>query len=194
METAVGIFDSRERAEQAMKELLIKHIPQEDTVFLTRSETEAHTLGKEIGTYAGGFAGGAVGMAAGVAAVALALVQAGVRRTDGVTIVDLPGRIAIGEGTLKLREVVKGLLDEGRKQILLKLSQVNFVDSTGIGELVRSFTTVRNSGGQMELTNPSQRVQDLLEVTYLNRVFDIYKDEASAVRAFGVAGARATAN
>ena len=289
METAVGVFDSRERAEQAMKELLKKQIPQESIVFLTRSETEAHSLGKEIGTYAGGFVGGAVGMTAGAAAVALALIpgigqvfalgagatvllgylgaktggavgkavgddaalphpdsgeqapedaalfvevlkqghsliivrtefrdvaaaasevldrlglamqkttsstsarmQAATRLVQGVTIIDLTGRITVGEGSAKLRELVTELLGKGHNKVVLSLTQIDYVDSSAIGEMVRSFTTIRKSGGSMKLANVPIKIQQLLEATHLHRVFDIHKDEHSAIRSFGAAAA-----
>jgi anti-sigma B factor antagonist len=289
METAVGVFDSRERAEQAMKELLKKQIPQESIVFLTRSETEANSLGKEIGTYAGGLVGGAVGMTAGAAAVALALVpgigqvfalgagatvllgylgartggavgkvvgddaalphpsteehapedaalfidvlkqgrslivvrtefrdvaaaacevldrlglampktaastsarmQTGTRQVEGVTIIDLAGRITVGEGSVKLREVVTQLVAKGHNKVVLSLSQIEYIDSSGVGEMVRSFTTIRKQGGNMKLANVPQKVQQLLEATHLHRVFEIHKDEPSAIRSFGAAAA-----
>jgi anti-sigma B factor antagonist len=289
METTVGVFDSRERAEQAMKELLKKRIPQESIVYLTRSETEAHSLGKEIGTYAGGLVGGAVGMTAGAAAVALALIpgigqvfalgagatvllgflgakaggavgktvgddaalphpssgenapedallfleilkegrslivvrtefrdvaaaacevldrlglampktasstsarmQTGMRHVEGVAIVDVAGRITLGEGNVILREIIAELLATGHNRILLNLSQVEYIDSSGVGELVRSFTTIRKSGGHMKLANVSPKVQQLMEATHLHRVFDIQKDEPSAIRSFGSAAA-----
>jgi anti-sigma B factor antagonist len=290
METAVGIFDSRERAEQAMKELLEKHVPQESIVFLTRSETEAHTLGKDIGSFTGGFVGGSVGMAAGTIAVAMALVpgigqvfalgigatallgylgaktggaigkaigqdaavppptpdehapedaalfvdvlkhgrslivvrtefhdvaraacevldrmglavpgaapasarmQTATRQAGGVTVVDVSGRITIGEGNVKLREVVTEVLGKGQSKILLNLSQVEFIDSSGIGELVRSLTTTRARGGLLKLANLNQRLRDTFEAAHLHKVFDIHQDEAAALRSFSESAAGA---
>jgi len=83
-----------------------------------------------------------------------------------------------------LRETVRSLLDKGSKDILLNLHEVGYVDSSGIGELVRSYTTIKTQGGQMKLVNLSQRVHDLLQLTKLHAVFDIQADEASAIQSF----------
>ena len=83
-----------------------------------------------------------------------------------------------------LREAIQGLLAKGGKKILLNLHEVGYVDSSGIGELVKSYTTIRNQGGQIKLVNPSQRLHDLLQMTRLSAVFDIHSDEASAIQSF----------
>ena len=106
------------------------------------------------------------------------------RQVDGITIVDLSGRITLGEGSVVLRDTVRDLLSKGQKKILLNLGDVNYIDSSGIGELVSGFTTVTNSGGSLKLLNLNKRVKDLLQITKLYTVFDIKDDEASAVAAF----------
>ena len=281
METAIGVFSSRERAEEAVQELLDRKVPQESIVFLTRSETEAKNIGKGFGAAVGGFMGAATGMSAGVIAATLLVVpgigpvfalgfgaaallglagagagsaigdaattestsaqptadekcpedatlfrevlkeghsmivvrtesqetvnvacgildrlglgiqgrtpvkmQTAVRQIEGITIIDVSGRITLGEGNVMLRETIRGLVEKGSDKILLNLHDVGYVDSSGIGELVKSYTTVRNRGGQMKLVNLSKRVYDLLQLTRLHAVFDIQSDEASAIQSF----------
>ena len=107
-----------------------------------------------------------------------------IRQVDGVNIVDCSGRITLGEGSVVLRDIVKDLLSKGQKKILLNLGDVNYIDSSGIGELVSAYTTVRNSGGELKLLNLTKKVHDLLQITKLYTVFDVKDDEASAVKAF----------
>jgi anti-sigma B factor antagonist len=282
METAIGVFAARERAEEAVKSLLEQNVPKESIVYLTRSESEAKSVGKELGAYAGGFVGGAAGLSAGVAAATLlaipgigavfalgfgaaallGLVGAGTgaavgasasndpgapvpsTRTDspedsaffqqvlneghslivvrsdssqvaaracevldklgmgmkkGLTqkskittrelgdalAVDIKGRIALADGTAMLRETIRDLVERGNKCIVMNLAGVDFVDSSGLGELVRSHASIRNHGGQLKIVNPSKNVHDLLRMTKLDRVFDIEQDEASALNSFG---------
>jgi anti-sigma B factor antagonist len=109
------------------------------------------------------------------------------RQVDGVTILDLSGRITLGEGSVQLRDAVRDLLSKGSKNILLNLGDVNYIDSSGIGELVSAFTTVRNQGGGLKLLNLTKKVHDLLQITKLYTVFDIKDDEASAIAAFAKA-------
>jgi len=280
LETTIGVFSSRDRAEEAVRELLEQKVPQESIVFLTRSETEAKNVGKGLGATVGGFMGAAGGMSAGVvaatllvpglgpvfalgfgAAALLGLAGAGagsaiggaaggdspspvpisdekssddaaffrevlkegrslivvrtesqktataaceildrlglgihghtplkmqttVRQVAGITIVDISGRITLGEGNVILRDTVRELVEKGSNKILLNLHEVGYVDSSGLGELVKSYTTVRNQGGQMKLVNPSKRLHDLLQMTKLSAVFDIQPDEASAIQSF----------
>jgi anti-sigma B factor antagonist len=106
------------------------------------------------------------------------------RQIDGVTILDLGGRITLGEGSVQLRDTVRDLLAKGSKKILLNLGDVNYIDSSGIGELVSAYTTVRNQGGDLKLLNLTKKVHDLLQITKLYTVFDIKDDEAGAVAAF----------
>ncbi|HTP69022.1 MAG TPA: STAS domain-containing protein [Dongiaceae bacterium] len=278
METAIGVFDSREKAEQAVKELLQHQIPEQAIVFLTRSESEAMNFGKELGTYAGGFLGGAVGTTAGCVGAALALIpgfgqvfalgvggaallgylgskagasiaqkvtaepnsprpaesaedtehllgvlksgrsvvlvqtgfhdvaseatailnrlgisagaggpgttETSTRQVEGITLIELRGRIAFGSGNTKLRETVSDLTAAGTKHVVFSMAGVTFVDSSGIGELVRGHMAMRKSGGALKLSNVSKPVGDLLKATALDKVFEIFVDEASAVKSF----------
>jgi anti-sigma B factor antagonist len=278
METAIGIFNSRDRAEKTLKELLHRDVPKESIVFLTASETEAASLAIEFGALAGGVAGGAAGvtsalvvttlflipgfgqaLALGIGATALlGLAGAGVgsvaakaastdrtipqpmpdnrdaelfrnvlkegrsliivrtnyhdvasaacgildrmglsfqqppnlkmhaatREVGEVSVVDISGRITLGEGNVILRDIVRGLVREGKTKIVLNLAGVEHIDSAGIGELVGSHTAVHRAGGKLKMANPGIRVQDMLKMTSLNTVFDIYPDEASAIKSF----------
>jgi anti-sigma B factor antagonist len=281
METAIGVFASRDNAEGAVKELRECSVPEESIVFLTRSESDAKTMAKEFGAYVGGFVGGAAGMTTGVVAATLLLpgigavfalgfgaaallgvagagagssvssaaiddadapqpttddnapeeaaffrevlkegrslivvrteskelatsavavldrlgigmqgqapvrMQTATRQEGEVTIVDVIGRITLGEGNVVLREIVRDLAENGKKAIVLNLGEVVYVDSSGIGELVKAHTTIRNKGGQLKLANLNKRLHDLLQMTRLASVFDIEKDESSALKSFG---------
>jgi anti-sigma B factor antagonist len=110
--------------------------------------------------------------------------KASTRQVDGVTIVDLSGRITLGEGSVVLRDTIKDLLSKGQKRILLNLGDVSYIDSSGIGELVSAFTSVRNQGGELKLLNLTKKVHDLLQITKLYTVFDVKDDEAAAIGAF----------
>jgi len=280
VETTIGVFSSRERAEEAVEELVTQKVPKESIVFLTLSEAEAKKGGKGLGATVGGFMGAAGGMSAGVLAATLLVVpgigqvfalgfgaaallglagagagsvvgkaaagesappavgdgkssedvaffrevlkagrslivvrtdsretantacgildrlglgiqghtptkmQTSTRQVEDITIIDVSGRITVGEGNVMLRETVLGLLDKGNKKLLLNLHNVGYIDSSGMGELVRSYTTVKNQGGQMKLVNLSKRVKDLLQLTRLYSVFEIEPDEASAIESF----------
>ena len=281
METAIGVFASRDHAEGAVKELRERGVPEESIVFLTRSESDAKNIAKEFGAYVGGFVGGAAGMTTGVVAASLLLpgigtvfalgfgaaallgvagagagaaassaalhdpdapqptsaeksaedvaffrevlkegralivvrtdstelstsacavldrlgigmqgktpvkMQTSTRQVGGVTIVDVSGRITLGEGNVILREIVRDLAEKGARAIVLNLGEVQYIDSSGVGELVKAHTTIRNQGGQLKLANLNKRVHDLLELTRLSAVFDIQKDETSAIKSFG---------
>jgi anti-sigma B factor antagonist len=290
METAVGVFAERERAEQAVKALLEKSVPKESIVFLSRSESETKSIGKELGAYAGGFVGGAAGLSAGVAAATLlaipgigpvfalgfgaaalfGLVGAGTgaavggsaandqdaptpttgkdshaesaffsqvleeghslivvraesaqvaatacqilddfgismkkgstqkskittRRFGDAIVVDAVGRIALAEGAALLRDAARGLIEQGEKRIILNLASVDFIDSAGLGELVRTHASVHSHGGQLKLVKPSKHVHDLLKMTKLDRVLEIEPDEASALNSFSEGSASAKA-
>jgi len=106
------------------------------------------------------------------------------RQVNGITIVDLSGRITLGEGSVLLRDMVRDLVTKGQRKILLNLGDVTYIDSSGIGELVSAFTTVRNQGGELKLLNLTKKVHDLLQITKLYTVFDVKDDEATAVAAF----------
>ena len=110
--------------------------------------------------------------------------KASSRRVDGVTILDLSGRITLGEGSVVLRDQIRDLLGKGEKRLLLNLGDVTYIDSSGIGELVSAFTTVRNQGGELKLLNLTKKVHDLLQITKLYTVFDVKDDETSAIKAF----------
>jgi len=278
METAIGVFVSRDQAEAAAKELLGLGVPEESIVFLTRSENEANSIAKQLGAYVGGFAGGAVGLSAGVVAATLLVpgvglvfalgfggaallglsgagagavigsqmlphgsevpkptadekcteeaaffrevlkegrslivvrtesaelaskgcevldrvglsievrtphkMQSTTRHVGDVAVLDISGRITLGEGNVMLREIVRELSDKGNRKIVLNLAEVHYVDSSGVGELVKTHTTIRNQGGQLRLINLNKRVNDLLQMTRLASVFDIEPDEASAL-------------
>jgi len=283
METAIGVFASRDHAEEAVKELRERGLPEESIVFLTRSENEAKSIAKELGSFVGGFVGGAAGMTTGVVAATLLLpgigtvfalgigaaalltgagagasagsalgtaatsdanapqpataersgediqffrevlkegrslivvrtesqelataacaildrlglgmrektpvkMQTATRQVGEVTVLDISGRITLGEGNVILREIVRDLADKGRKEIVLNLGEVQYIDSSGIGELVKAHATLRIQGGQLELTNLNKRFRDLIQMPLLSAVFDIQKDEASAIESFG---------
>jgi anti-sigma B factor antagonist len=290
METAIGVFSSRDRAEEAVKELRTAGVTDEAIVFLTRSETEAKTISKQFGATVGGFLGGATGMSAGVVAATLLLpgvgpvfalgfgaaallglagagagagvgsiaasdanapqptaadksaddaaffrevlkegrslivvrteskdvvnsacaildrlgigmqgktpvqMQTKSRKIGDVIVLDVSGRITVGEGNIMLREIVRDLADKGHNRIVLNLGEVHYIDSSGLGELVKTHTTIRNKGGELKLASLSKRIHDLLEMTRLASVFDIQKDEPSALKSFGAeASPRATA-
>jgi len=279
METAIGVFTSRERAEEAVMQLLASKVPEGEIVFLTRTDPESVTQGKQAGATVGGFLGMATGMWAGIVTATLMLpgigpvfalgfgaaallglagagggaavgksigkgtgpqptadekcsddvlffrevlregrslvvvrteskeiassasaildrlglsiqgktpvkMQVNTRQLENVAFVDVSGRITVGEGNVMLREVVRQLLEAGHKNIAMNLHEVGYVDSSGIGELVKAYTTVRGQGGQLRLVNPSKRVQDLLNITKLAGVFTIEADDASAVQSF----------
>ena len=106
------------------------------------------------------------------------------REVGGVTLVDLSGKITLGEGGLTLREEIHKLLADGQKKIVLNLADVNYIDSSGLGELVSAYTAVKNAGGELKLLNLTSKVRDLLVITKLVTVFDVKDDEASAVSSF----------
>jgi len=274
METAIGVFTSRERAEEAFKQLLGHKVPQESIAFLTLSETEATSLAKDLGAFAGGFLGGAAGMAASVIGATVFLIpgigqafaigigatallglagagagsamgkavagdaprelpdnedaalfrkllkeghsvlivrtefkdvaqaacrvldrmsigaadtaktktQAVARALGNVSVIDVKGNIILGEGNVLIRQMLTDLMAQGKRLVVLNLREVDHIDSAGIGELVRSHSTLRRRGGQLKLANLSPKVKDVIEMTRLHTVFDIYGDEQSAVR------------
>ena len=106
------------------------------------------------------------------------------RQAGDVTILDLEGRITIGDGNVSLRNAIRRLIQEGKKKILLNLAGVGYVDSSGIGELVSSYTTIGREKGQLKLLNLTQKIQDLLAITKLLTVFDVYEDEQTALNSF----------
>jgi len=106
------------------------------------------------------------------------------RQVNGVTIVDMSGRITLGEGSVILRDSIKDLLGKGQKKILLNLGDVSYIDSSGIGELVSAYTGVKNRGGVLKLLHLTKKVHDLLQLTKLFTVFDVYSDESTALSSF----------
>ena len=111
-------------------------------------------------------------------------IKATTRESKEVTIVDISGRITLGEGSALLRDTVRDLLAKGQKHILLNLGDVSYIDSSGIGELVSGFTTVKNQGGELKLLNLTKKVHDLLQITKLYTVFDVHSDENAAIQSF----------
>ncbi len=110
--------------------------------------------------------------------------QATPRESLGVTIIDLSGRITLGEGSAMLRQMVRDLLEKGQRKIVLNLADVSYIDSAGIGELVTGFTTARTHGGELKLLHLTKKVHDLLQITKLYTVFDVHMDERTAAASF----------
>ena len=106
------------------------------------------------------------------------------REVDGVTVLNLNGRITLGEGSVQIRDAIRDLIGKGQKRILLDLGEVNYIDSSGLGELVSAYTSVKNQGAALKLLKLTRKVHDLLQLTKLYTVFDIYDDEASAIASF----------
>jgi anti-sigma B factor antagonist len=289
VEIAIGIFDSTERAEQAVKDLRQNQIPGQAIIFLTASENEATSFAKEIGAYVGGVMGGAVQFTAGQIGSALAMVpgfgqvyaiglgaaallhylgskvgatavkrsleasrfkltapeqsaidtayftgvlkhgrsivivqtkfrdvaaeataildrlglskqtptatkagSSSTRQVDDVTIVDLRGKIDFGDGSATLRKTVADLVSCGAKKVLLNMKEVDFVDSSGIGEMVRGHVHLAKIGGQLKLVNLSEHMNMLLQVTHLNKVFEIFDDEVEGIKSFASNGSAST--
>jgi anti-sigma B factor antagonist len=117
--------------------------------------------------------------------------KATVRNTAGVAIVDLAGRLTLGEGSGLVRSTIKDLVNSNQKNILINLKDVTYIDSAGLGELVGSYASVTNSGGSIKLLNPQAKVHDLLQVTKLYTVFVAFEDEPEAIRSFGSAAGKA---
>lgn len=295
MHTVIGVFASRERAEETLKELLHAGIPKDSITFLSRSEHEAMAVAKEVGGIAGEVTGGAVGLGAGLVVASLALLpgigqvfavgvgatallgligkkagatiahhlakdveqpadsadesgsedaqtfvevlkagrsllvvntesadaaktasgildraslsvapaqaepvktkgksHASVRAAaGGVTAVDMKGRIVIGEGNSVLRETVQQLVTDGHRKILLVMREVDHIDSSGIGEIVRAHTLARKSSGQVKIADPSPKVHEMLHMTMLNKVIEVYPSETAAVESFTASSAKA---
>ncbi len=106
------------------------------------------------------------------------------RQVGDVTVIDAVGRITLGEGSSLLRDTVRNLIAAGNKKLLLNLSEVSYIDSSGVGELVYSYTTVTGQQGQFKLLGLTKRVHDLLQITKLYTVFEVHDDETQAVRSF----------
>jgi anti-sigma B factor antagonist len=106
------------------------------------------------------------------------------RQAGDVTILDLSGSVRMGEGAIALRNAIRGLIEQGKKKILLNLGGVKNIDSSGIGELIANYTTLSRDGGQLKLLNLTEKIRDLLVITKLLTVFDAYDDEAEALNSF----------
>lgn len=112
------------------------------------------------------------------------VLQATAREVDDIAVVDLSGRITLGEGSAALRKAIRELIAHGYRKIVLNLADVDYIDSAGIGELVSAHTTVQNMEGELKLLQLTRRVHDLLQITRLVTVFDVQADEGSAIRSF----------
>jgi len=110
--------------------------------------------------------------------------KANSREIGGAIVIDLDGRITLGDGSALLRGLIRENLDKGHKKLLLNLASISYLDSTGLGELVSGYRLVKSNGGELKLLNLNKKVTDLLQVTKLYTVFDIHNDEAQAVASF----------
>lgn len=106
------------------------------------------------------------------------------RQAGDITILDMNGSIRIGDGAIALRDAVRKLIGEGKKKVLLNLSGVNYMDSSGVGELIANYTTLSRDGGQLKLLNLTDKIQNLLVITKLLTVFDTYDNEAEALNSY----------
>lgn len=112
------------------------------------------------------------------------IVSAKTRQAGDVTVVDLSGRVTLGPSANSFAGTIRQLSAAGHKNLLLNFADISYIDSSGLGELVASLTTVSKEGGAMKLLNPSKRVQEILEITKVNRLFQVFDDEAAALRSF----------
>ena len=106
------------------------------------------------------------------------------RQAGDITVLDMDGRVTIGEGSVALRTAIRRLLEEGKKKILLNMGGVGYIDSSGIGELVSSFTAINKEGGQLKMLKLTQKLRDLLAITKLLTVFDVYESESEALNSY----------
>jgi anti-sigma B factor antagonist len=111
------------------------------------------------------------------------------RQVGGVTIVDLEGKIALGDSNTQLHQSLKQLVADGKKNVILNLANVTGIDSSGLGSIVAGYSTLQSAGGSLKLMNLSDRIADIMTITKLYTVFDIYENEADAINSFGTAGA-----
>jgi anti-sigma B factor antagonist len=111
-------------------------------------------------------------------------VKLSTRQVGNVSVIDVAGRITLGEGSSALRETLRDMVAKNQTKILLNLADVTYIDSSGIGELVSGYTTVTNTGGSLKLLNLNKRVKDLLQITKLYTVFEVHEDEAAAIRSY----------
>jgi anti-sigma B factor antagonist len=106
------------------------------------------------------------------------------RKAGDVIVIDVDGKILLGEGDVEIKQAVDDLLKKGHKKILLNLAKVPYLDSAGLGEIIRCFTALRKSGGHFKLLSPNERIKDLLGITKLMNVFDCYDNESAAIASF----------
>jgi anti-sigma B factor antagonist len=209
METLIGVFASREHAQEAVKQLLDKHVPQEvvfpmfelgpteasseESKFSGDARTERPSLilvrtdQQEIARLAADILD-RVGISAQWRTSGGIKIAS--RQVGGIAIVDAHGVITVGVGNMMLRDIVTSLLKEGNKNVLLNLHDIEYIDSAGLGELVKTHTTLQRQGGQLKIVNLNQKVRDLFQITGLHKVFDVHENEASAIRSFGPAKVR----
>jgi len=112
------------------------------------------------------------------------MLQGTCRQIEDVAIIDFSGKITLGEGSATLRKTIKDLVSNGQRKILLNLADVDYIDSSGIGELVGAYTTVRGASGELKLVYLTKRVRDIIQITRLFTVFDVQADEAAALLSF----------
>ncbi len=110
------------------------------------------------------------------------------RSVGDVTVLDLKGKLTLGDGDELLRDKVNSLVQQGLKKIVLNLAEVPYIDSAGLGEIVRTYTTVSRQGGSLKLLHLTKRIQDLLSITKLLTVFETFESEDEAIKSFGPAG------
>ena len=110
--------------------------------------------------------------------------NANIRKIGDVQIVDWKGKITLGEETMAVRNTVRDIVTGGGKKLILNLGEVNYIDSSGVGELVSTYTSVTNSGGQLKLLSLTKKIRELLAITKLLTVFDVYDDEQAAISSF----------
>jgi anti-sigma B factor antagonist len=106
------------------------------------------------------------------------------RRSGPISIVDLRGPVSLGEASMTLRRTIRNLLESGRTKIILNFLEVTFIDSAGIGELAGAYMPLKSKGGQLKLLNPTKKIHGLLQITQLDKVFEVYTDEQTAIRSF----------
>ena len=106
------------------------------------------------------------------------------RVVEGVSVLDLSGKIVLGEGDVQIKERIRDLLSDGQRKILLNLGDVSYIDSAGLGAFISSYATAKREGGQLKLVNLTKRVQDLLAITKLITVFDTFDNEKEAVESY----------
>jgi anti-sigma B factor antagonist len=107
------------------------------------------------------------------------------REVNGIVIIDLSGQLTLGEASAAIRDEVRDQTSQGLRKILLNLGDISYIDSAGLGELTSAYTSVKNRGGQLKLLNLTRRVHDLMQITKLYTVFDVYDDEKMAIASFG---------